>query len=100
MDWYAAADQAALALRSGLGVERVDAVVVLGSGWGGAAEAFGSPVAEMAMADLPHFRAPVAPGHAGRVRAYSVDGRSVVAFLGRTHLYEGHGPGPVVHAVR
>ena len=100
MDWYAAAGQAAGALRSALGVPGFDAVVVLGSGWGGAADAFGAPVGEVATVDLPHFRAPVAPGHAGRVRAYDVDGRSVVVFLGRTHLYEGHGPGPVVHAVR
>lgn len=100
MDWYAAADEAAAALRSALGIERVDVVVVLGSGWGGAADAFGTPIGEVATADLPHFLAPVAPGHLGRVRAYDVDGRTVVAFLGRTHLYEGHGPGPVVHAVR
>jgi len=100
VDWYARADDAAAALRSALGVERVDVAVVLGSGWGGAADAFGAPVAEVRTAALPHFRAPVAPGHAGLVRAYDVDGRTVVCFLGRTHLYEGHGPGPVVHAVR
>ncbi|MFL6100933.1 MAG: purine-nucleoside phosphorylase [Actinomycetales bacterium] len=99
-DWYARADEAAVALRSALDVERVDAVVVLGSGWAGAADAFGTPVAEVATADLPHFLAPVAVGHAGLVRRYDVAARTVVAFLGRTHLYEGHGPGQVVHAVR
>jgi purine-nucleoside phosphorylase len=99
-DWYARADEAAVALRQKLGVDHVDSVVVLGSGWGGAADALGTPTAEVATAELPHFLAPVAVGHAGRVRAYDVDGRSVVAFLGRTHLYEGHGPGPVAHAVR
>jgi purine-nucleoside phosphorylase len=99
-DWAARADEAASALRQALGVAEVDAVVVLGSGWGGASDAFGTPLAEVATADLPHFLAPVAPGRAGVVRAYQVEGRSVVAFLGRTHLYEGHGPGPVVHAIR
>jgi purine-nucleoside phosphorylase len=99
-DWYARADEAASALSQHLGVDRVDAVVVLGSGWGGAADALGQPRAEVAIADLPHFRAPVAAGHAGRIRAYDVAGRSVLAFLGRTHLYEGHGAGPVAHAVR
>src|SRR3954463_4772114 len=100
MDWYAAAEEAAAGLRTALGVDRVDAVVVLGSGWGGAADAFGTATAEVATAELPHFVAPVAPGHAGVVRAYRVGGRTVVAFLGRTHLYEGYGPGPVAHAVR
>lgn len=99
-DWYARAEEAAGTLRSALGVQSVDAVVVLGSGWGGAADAFGTPSAEVATADLPYFIAPVAVGHAGRVRCYDVDGRTVVAFLGRTHLYEGHGPGQVAHAVR
>jgi purine-nucleoside phosphorylase len=99
-DWYAAADEAAAALRERLGVDAVDCAVVLGSGWGGAADALGQPSAEIHTADLPHFLAPVAVGHAGLVRSYDVGGRVVVAFLGRTHLYEGHGPGPVAHAVR
>jgi purine-nucleoside phosphorylase len=100
IDWYARADEAAAALLAQLSLDRIDSAVVLGSGWGGAADAFGQPLAEIAMADLPHFLVPVATGHAGRVRAYDVDGRRVVAFLGRTHLYEGHGPGQVAHAVR
>jgi purine-nucleoside phosphorylase len=99
-DWPARAEEAAVALRRRLGVEAVDAVVVLGSGWGGAAEAFGTPRAEVAVAELPHFLAPVAVGHAGLARAYDMDGRTVLVLLGRTHLYEGHGPGQVVHAVR
>jgi purine-nucleoside phosphorylase len=99
-DWYARADEAADALRMRLGIETVDAVVVLGSGWGGAADALGEPTAELPVDELPHFLAPVAVGHAGLVRAYPVGGRTVVAFLGRTHLYEGHGPAQVAHAIR
>lgn len=99
-DWYARADKAAQGLTSALGVDHLDAVVVLGSGWGGAADALGTPQAEVAMADLPYFLAPVAVGHAGLARRYDVDGQSVAVFLGRTHLYEGHGPGQVAHAVR
>jgi purine-nucleoside phosphorylase len=34
------------------------------------------------------------------VRSYDVDGLPVLAYLGRTHLYEGHGPGPVAHPLR
>jgi purine-nucleoside phosphorylase len=99
-DWAARADEAASAMLQALEVTEADAVVVLGSGWAGAADALGTPLGEVATAHLPHFLAPVAPGHAGVVRAYQVEGRTVVAFLGRTHLYEGHGPGPVVHAIR
>lgn len=82
------------------GVDRHDVVVVLGSGWTAAADALGRPVADFVVDELTGFRAPVAPGHLGRVRSYDVDGRQVLAFLGRTHLYEGHGAGAVAHAVR
>jgi purine-nucleoside phosphorylase len=99
-DWTAGAGAAAAALAQRTGAPRHDAVVVLGSGWGPAAAAFGVPVAEVPVADLPGFHAPVAPDHAGTVRSYAVEGLRVLVFLGRTHLYEGLGPGPVAHAVR
>jgi len=82
------------------GVASHDVAVVLGSGWGGAADAFGEPVAEIGFADLPGFRFPVAPGHAGVVRSYDRSGRRVLAVLGRTHQFEGHGPDAVTYAVR
>ncbi len=100
MDWYARAEAAAAALADATGVEQHDVAVVLGSGWGAAADAFGEPVAELPVASLPHFLPPVAVGHAGLVRSYVVAGRRVLCFLGRTHLYEGHGPGPVAHPIR
>ena len=82
------------------GVPRHDALVVLGSGWGPAADAFGEPVATLAMTDLPGFVAPVAEGHRGTVTSYDVDGVATLVLVGRTHLYEGLGLGPVVHGVR
>jgi purine-nucleoside phosphorylase len=87
------------------GVSSHDAVVVLGSGWSGAADALGEPVAELAMTRLPGFRAPVAVGHQGLVRSLRLPAGDagvvrVLALLGRTHLYEGHGPAAVAHAVR
>ena len=96
----ATATDAAAALARATGVPRHDAVVVLGSGWDAAADALGSPVAELPVADLPGFLAPVAPGHRGLVRSYDLDGVRVLVYLGRTHLYEGHGPGPVAHPLR
>jgi purine-nucleoside phosphorylase len=99
-DPYALAEQAALRLAELTGRDRHDAVVVLGSGWAGAAEAFGEPVADLPMRELPGFLTPVAEGHVGRIRSYDVNGLGVLAYLGRSHLYEGHGPGPVAHPIR
>lgn len=91
---------AAAFLAERTGVPRHRAVVVLGSGWDVAAEHLGRLVAELPVTDLPGFRATVAPGHRGVVRSYDLDGDPVLVFLGRTHLYEGHGHGPVAHPVR
>jgi purine-nucleoside phosphorylase len=92
--------RAATALAERTGVARHDAVVVLGSGWDAATDVLGALVAELPVAELPGFLAPVAPGHRGLARSYDLDGLAVLAYLGRTHLYEGHGPGPVAHPAR
>jgi purine-nucleoside phosphorylase len=97
---YLRAAEAAAALAAATGVERHDVVVVLGSGWSGAAEAMGTTIADLAVTDLPHFRPPVAHGHTGRVHASVLAGLNVLTFLGRTHLYEGYGTDPIAHAVR
>lgn len=94
------AQTAADSLRTAIGVQSYDAVVVLGSGWTGAAAAFGEVLGEVGVAELPGFHPPLADGHAGLVRAYRVGSRSVLAFLGRTHLYEGHGAAAVAHPIR
>lgn len=87
-------------MASRTGVARHDAVVVLGSGWDPAAGALGACVAEVAVGELPGFLTPVAPGHQGLLRSYDLDGLRVLCYLGRTHLFEGHGPDPVAHPVR
>ena len=99
-DWTALAADAAAAVADRTGVPRHSAAVVLGSGWSAAADQLGRLVAEVRTTELPGFLAPVAPGHPGLLRSYDLDGIPVLAFLGRTHLFEGHGPGPVAHAVR
>jgi purine-nucleoside phosphorylase len=99
-DPYDAAREAADRLAERTGVERHDALVVLGSGWAGAADSLGETVAELGVAELPGFLPPVAQGHAGRIRSSRLGDLALLVVLGRTHLYEGHGPGPVVHAVR
>jgi purine-nucleoside phosphorylase len=82
------------------GVARHDAVVVLGSGWAPAAVAFGDPLTEIPMTDVPGFVAPVAEGHRGTIASYDVAGVRTLVLSGRTHLYEGLGLRPVVHGIR
>ncbi len=99
-DPYDVARQAADRIVELTGRTTHDALVVLGSGWGPAAAAFGEPAAVFPMTDVPGFLAPVADGHAGEIRSYLVDGVATLVLLGRTHLYEGHGLRPVVHGIR
>jgi purine-nucleoside phosphorylase len=96
----AKAAEAAAALATRTGVDRHDVAVVLGSGWRPAADALGDAAAELPMTALPGFAHPSAIGHAGMVRSVPVGGHRVLVLLGRTHLYEGHGPAAVAHAVR
>jgi purine-nucleoside phosphorylase len=95
-----AAEQAAAALGSITGRPSHDVALVLGSGWVPAADALGETLADFAVTDLPGFAAPAVAGHSGRVRSVRCGNKSVLVFLGRTHLYEGRGVAPVVHAVR
>ena len=92
----------AAARLAGLTRPRHDAVVVLGSGWGPAADAFadGPGTVRLPMTALPGFLAPTAEGHPGEALSCDVGGVATLVLLGRTHLYEGHGPRPVVHGVR
>ncbi|GAA1686341.1 purine-nucleoside phosphorylase [Fodinicola feengrottensis] len=94
-----AADSAA-ALARATGVDKHDVAVVLGSGWAPAADRIGAADVEVSVSDLPGFAPPTALGHVGKVRSVTVQGRRVLVFLGRTHLYEGLGVEPVVHNVR
>lgn len=88
------------------GVARHDLLVILGSGADGALAGWGEPAASFPLSDLPGVLAPVAPGHrdllASYRRAVGAAGRElrVLVAHGRTHLYEGHGPAPVVALVR
>jgi purine-nucleoside phosphorylase len=100
IDPYAAGRAAAAVLAERTGRDSHAVLVVLGSGWGPAADALGEPDVVLPMTDLPGFLAPVAEGHAGTIASVDVGGVPTLVCSGRTHLYEGHGPEPVVHAVR
>jgi purine-nucleoside phosphorylase len=99
-DPFALAEAAASTLGELTGTESYDVAVVLGSGWMAAADAIGAPRAEFTLTDIPGFSAPTVAGHAGTVRYVVINDRKVLVFLGRVHLYEGHGPDAVAHGVR
>ncbi|CAL9351089.1 purine-nucleoside phosphorylase [Nocardiopsis dassonvillei] len=96
----AAAEEAAAELRSRAGVDAYDVALVMGSGWASAADLLGDSGQELPTTDLPGFVPPAVEGHSGTVRSIRAGDRSLLAFLGRTHLYEGHGTDAVVHGVR
>jgi len=76
----------------------IDVAIVLGSGLAGAV------LARVAGGDIAYRKlgAPRAtvPGHAGIARIGMWEGRRVVAFAGRAHLYEGYSPRDVTYLVR
>jgi purine-nucleoside phosphorylase len=87
-------------LRDLTGVDAHDVALVLGSGWLPAVDALGETVAEVSTTDLPGFAPPAVAGHAGKIRSVRAGDRSLLVFLGRTHLYEDRGVRAVVHGVR
>jgi purine-nucleoside phosphorylase len=99
-DPFDVARSAAAGLREATGVEQHDVALVMGSGWLPAAEALGETLAEVSVTDLAGFAPPAVEGHAGRIRSVRCGDRTLLVFLGRTHLYEGHGVRSVVHGVR
>ncbi|KAA1422560.1 purine-nucleoside phosphorylase [Mumia zhuanghuii] len=93
------AEAAAAVLRERTGGDH-DVALVMGSGWKPAADVLGTPEHEFPNTDLPGFIAPSVAGHGGTVRSVRVGDTRVLVFLGRTHLYEGHGVDAVAHGVR
>lgn len=95
------AEKAAKAIVKITGKEKHAVALIMGSGWISAADALGEPTHQFAVTDLPGFPEPTVAGHGGKVRSYTLSNNvNALVFLGRTHLYEGLGMEPVVHAVR
>ena len=97
---YEAASNAAAVVASLTGVPRHDVAVVLGSGWGDAAAQLGRVVWEGPLTEVPGITQPTVGGHQGKLFSVDADGRAVLVFAGRSHLYEGHFAHTVVHGVR
>lgn len=96
---------AAAHIADATGVAGHDIALVLGSGWGGAAELVGEVVAELPTHEIPGFARPAVDGHVATTRSIRVDRadgstRQALVIGGRTHLYEGRGVRRVAHGVR
>ena len=94
------AQAAAARLRELTGAASHDVALVMGSGWGPAADQLGKPLAEFDVTELPGFPPPTARGHRGKIRSYQVGDRRALLFLGRTHYYENRDVAAVAHGVR
>ena len=100
VDPAASAADAARELATRTGKASHDVALVLGSGWVPAVDVLGQADTELSVTELPGFLPPAVEGHAGRIRSLSVGGKQLLAFLGRTHFYEGRGVEAVAHGVR
>ncbi len=104
-DPQAAAELAAEHIRTTLltpsGLDHVDIVMVLGSGWNQGTDQLGDEIATVDLGTVPGFSKPVVVGHGGSLRiARTATGKVTMILTGRTHFYEGRGVEPVVHGVR
>ncbi len=59
-----------------------------------------SVACDIAYGDIPHFPVSTVSGHKGRLLMGRLQGRAVVVFQGRFHLYEGYPPREVVYPIR
>ena len=101
-DPFEVATAAADVIAQRTGSERHHVALVLGSGWGSAADLVGRTVATVDNTEVPGFARAAVEGHSGTMRSVQITGsdRRALVFGTRTHFYEGRGVRSVVHAVR
>ncbi|QTG79690.1 purine-nucleoside phosphorylase [Arthrobacter crystallopoietes] len=100
-DPFELASAAASYIAKQTGVQNHDVALVLGSGWGGAAELIGETTHTLDAWLIPGFSAPTVEGHVGTIRSVlTPDGKRALVLGARTHFYEGKGVRAVVHGVR
>jgi purine-nucleoside phosphorylase len=96
-----AAAEAASVLAQRTGVERHDIALILGSGWGGAADLIGDEVASIEAAEIPGYDAHAVAGHSSLIRSLRTpDGRAVLVLGARQHYYQVRDAAKVAHGVR
>jgi purine-nucleoside phosphorylase len=96
-----AADAAAV-VADQTGIGGFDLALVLGSGWGQAADLLGETVAEIPAEGLPGFKPSTIPGHSGTIRAIRLpsSGATVLVLGARSHFYEHRDAQAVAHPIR
>ncbi|WP_414655744.1 purine-nucleoside phosphorylase [Flexivirga sp.] len=101
-DPFEIAKAAASTIAERTGAPRHDIALVLGSGWGQAADRIGDTLATVDNADVPGFAAAAVAGHSSAMRSIAIGdtGARALVFGTRTHFYEGKGVRSVVHGVR
>ncbi|GAB3499667.1 purine-nucleoside phosphorylase [Flexivirga lutea] len=101
-DPFEIAQAAAAVIAERTGSARHDIALVLGSGWGQAADRIGETLATVDNADVPGFAAAAVAGHSSAMRSIAIGdtGARALVFGTRTHFYEGKGVRSVVHGVR
>ncbi len=101
-DPFALAQAAARLITDTVGGATHDVALVLGSGWGSAADLVGQTLATIDNTSVPGFGRAAVDGHSGTMRSVAIGdtGRRALVFGTRTHFYEGKGVRAVVHAVR
>lgn len=78
---------------------RPDVLLILGTGLGDLADAVEGRLA-IPFSDVPHMKAPTAPGHKGQFVFGTLAGQKVAVMQGRLHMYEGCSCEDVVYPVR
>lgn len=96
------AEEAAAVLKEHAGVDHFDIALVLGSGWGDAADLLGETIDEVPAWQVPGFSAPAVAGHNSTFRTIRVEASGKIALVigSRTHFYEGKGIRAVAHGMR
>lgn len=87
------AQEAARVIADHSGVPRHDIALVLGSGWGRAADLIGETLTQIDNQDVPGFARAAVAGHSGTIRSVAIGttARRALVFGTRTHYYEGAG---------
>lgn len=101
-DPFELAREAADVIADRSGIATHELALVLGSGWGGAADLLGETVSEIPASEVPGFHAPAVAGHVPVMRSIRIHGtdRHALVLGSRTHYYEGKGVRAVAHGMR
>ena len=98
---FADARASAEAIAAATGVPNHDIALVLGSGWGDAADLIGETTHTLSADEIPGFHAPAVLGHPGTIRSVLThSGKRALIIGARTHYYEMRGVRAVAHGVR